>query len=492
MNNQTWSSKFIFILVAIGAAAGLGNLWRFPYLAYQNGGGAYLLAYILCLFLIAKPLMMMEIAFGQKLKKDFVEALGDQAGKFGKFVGWLAIMVLILITAYFAVIVGWAFDFLAASPLLEWGNDAQSFFHQDILQLTESPDIVGNISPKLVWGILATYLAIYFSIFKELKSVSKVVKWTVPVPFLLLLILSLNTATLDGAWDGFRYFLVPDWSKLLSVQLWKDALNMSLFSVNVGFVMTYAYSVYNKSKEDILSTSLWIGFGDLAVSLVSGLAVFGTLGFMANQAGVDISEIVKAGPTLAFVTIPTGLAQFPHFAGLFAVFFFLAILTLSIDTIFAFLEAISMTIKNQFKWFRNKSSEKIIAILCIVFFFASLIFATGNGLFRLDVVDHFLFAHMSYIGALIQMIVIAWIFGAEKIREFINSVSQKKIGKWFTFVLKFAAPAVFIYLYVSSLPQEFARNYGDYSSEFLWKWGGVPVILAVIIAIILSFKKQPK
>lgn len=490
--SQTWSSKLVFILAAIGAAAGLGNLWRFPYLTYENGGGAFLVAYLLCLFLIAKPLMMMEIAFAQKKRTEIIEAMGDTAGKFGKFVGWFTIGILLALGGYYAAIIGWGFDFLAASPRLEWGPNAQQFFHEKVLHLTESADIIGGFSLPLIAGIIATYLAVYFSIFKGLKSVGAVVKWTVPIPFLFLVILFLNSTTLDGAVEGFQYFLVPDWSKLWSTELWKDAVSMSLFSTNVGILLTYCYASFNKEKTDIAQSAWWIGIGDMLVSVTAGLAMFGTLGYMAKKTGVPIEEVVESGPTLAFVTIPTALAQLPLAPGFFAMLFFLAILTLAVDSMFAIVETVSATLKNQFSWFRNMKNQKAIGIICIFFFCWSLAFATGNGLYRLDVVDHFMFSHFFYIGVTLQVVIMAWIYGAEKIRKYINEVSSFKMGSWFTLVIKVIAPIIFAYLYLSTLPEELSKNYGDYSNEFLWVWGYAPLIIVVIGSILLARRKEKK
>lgn len=488
--NETWNSKIVFILAAIGAAAGLGNLWRFPYLTYENGGGTFLVAYLICLFLVAKPLMMMEISFAQKSKVEIVEALGRHAGKFGKFTGWFVFGILLALAGYYASIIGWGFDFFAASPGLEWGNDAQQFFHEKVLTLTESADITGGISKNLLWGIVATYLAVYFSIFKGLKSVSSVVKWTVPLPFLLLLILFFNSTTLDGAVEGFRYFLTPEWGKMGSIELWKNALSMSLFSTNVGILLTYCYATFNKDKTDIVQSAWWISIGDMLVSLTAGMAMFGTLGYMSAKTGVAIPEIVASGPTLAFVTIPTALAELPYFPGFFATLFFLAILTLAIDSMFAVVETISATLKNQFKWFQKFSQKKSTAIICFILFFWSMAFATGNGLYRLDVADHFMFSHFFYIGILLQVILIGWVYGAEKIRKHINEVSSIKMGSWFNVVLKFIAPALFLYLYLSTLPAELSTNYGGYSDRFLWTWGYLPLAIVFFGSIILAHRRK--
>ena len=487
---HTWSSKFVFILATIGAAAGLGNLWRFPYMTYENGGAAFVVAYLICLFFFAKPLMMVEIAIAQKFKEEIVGTSGKIAGKFGKFVGWLAIMILVALGGYYAAIIGWGFDFFSASPTVAWGSDAEGFFHNEILGLTANANEVGNLSWKLVAGILATYLAVYFSIFKGLKSVSKVIQWTVPLPIAFLLILLLNATTLPGAIDGFQYFLLPDWSSLMSPKLWKDAITMSFFSTNVGIVLSFAYATYNNSKFDIVNSAWWIGLGDLLVSMTAGMAMFGTLGYMAHSTGQNVADVVSSGPTLAFVTLPTALAALPFGKGFFAVMFFGAILTLAVDSMFALIEAITMTARNQFGKLRNLSQPKLVAGLCVVFFAWSLMFATGNGLYRLDVIDHFFFGHLFYVAIVLQIILFTWVFGAEKIRQLVNSVSKYKLGSWFNVVIKWLAPAAFLYLYISTLPKELNEAYGGYPSDFLFRWGWLPLILSVVASVLLSLRKS--
>jgi len=490
--SHTWSSKIIFILAAIGAAAGLGNLWKFPYLTYDNGGAAFVVAYLICLFFFAKPLMMAEIAVAQKFQEEIVGTGGKIAGKFGKFIGWVPVMLLIALAGYYAAIIGWGFDFFAASPNIGWGDDAQSFFHNDILRLTESAEIIGGLSPKLVLGIIATYLAVYFSIFKGLDSVSKVVKWTVPLPIVFLIILFLNSTTLPGAIEGFKYFLVPDWSNFWTPKLWKDAISMSFFSTNVGILLGYAYSTYNKKSFDIVNSAWWISIGDLIVSMTAGLAMFGTLGYMAQSTGTPINEIVTSGPTLAFVTLPTALAALPFAKGLFAVLFFGAILTLAVDSMFAVMETIAMTARNQFKRLRNVPQHKLVGGLCIAFFGWSLMFATGNGLYRLDVIDHFFFGHAFYIGITLQVILFSWLFGADKIRKIINETSKYKLGTWFNLIIKWIAPALFIYLYVVSLPKELNEAYGGYSADFLFRWGWLPLIVSLVLSVLFSLRKTTK
>ena len=487
-SREVWSSKWVFILAAIGAAAGLGNLWRFPYLTYENGGAAFLLAYVICLVFLAKPIMMTEIAMAQKLQRDILGSFNYTAGRGGRFFAWLVTAILIGLGGYYAAIIGWGWDFLAASPNLAWGNDAQAFFHERILQLSDGVDAWGGFSWPIIMGLVLTYVAVYFSIFKGVISVGKVVKWTVPLPFLLLIILFFNALKLDGAGTGFSYFLVPQWGLLLDPGLWKDAVTMSFFSTNVGIALTMAYAQFNK-KEDVVHSAWMISLGDLLVSFTAGLAMFGTLGYMAFTQGVQISEVVQSGPTLAFVTIPTALAALPFAAPLFAIIFFAAILTLALDSMFAIVEAVMSSFRTQFRSIRRMDSRISVLLFCVGFFLLSLLFAGGNGLYRLDIIDHFLFSHLFYLTITAHVIIAGWIFPASELRRYINMVSKHQVGIYFEYLIKYIAPIVFIGLYLVSLPAELAENYEGYSNEAILWWGIFPITLAIGISWLLS--KEP-
>lgn len=489
---NTWSSQWIFILAAVGAAAGLGNLWRFPYMVYENGGGAFLLAYVVVLLFVCTPMVILESSFGQKSQSEIVQALGNNFGKLGKFFGWLAISWLVILAGYYGAVIGWGFNFLVASPTIGWGENAEGFFYNNVLNISEGIETFGKFSIPVILGLIATYIAVYFSIFKGIRSVGAVVKWTVPLPFILLLVILGNTLTLEGAISGFTYFLIPDWSLLTSIDLWKNAVSQAFFSVGVGFGVLLLLGSFNKAKTPIVKPALLIVLGDTLVALIAGFAIFGTLGWMATNQEIPITEVVKSGPTLAFITFPTALSLLPWGAGFFATIFFLTILTLAIDSMFALVEAMSTTLRNQCKKIGQIKLEIWTAIICSgLFIWSALGFAGANGLYRLDIIDHFIMGHLMYIFLIGQVILIGWFLPIEKLRAYINSTNEKyKIGKSFDYIIKFVAPAIFITLYISSLPTELGENYGGYSNSAIFYWGILPCILCILLSSLLSFRKN--
>lgn len=458
-------------------------------MVYENGGAAFIVAYIIMLAVLVIPLLTVEVALGQNSQKEFVSTLKGISSKLGTFVAWLVIFMLVAVCGYYGVVVAWGADFLFYSPNLGWGTDAQSFFFQDILNMSDDPSYFGVFSLPVVLGLIATYLGVYFSIFKGLKSVAAVVKWTVPLPFVLLIVLLINSFFLPGSTEGFRFIISPEWARLGDIMVWKNALIQAFFSAGVGFGVTVLYASFNNSKTDIRRTSLYIALGNFAVSLIAAFAIFGTLGWMAQQQGVPIDSVVTSGATLAFVTFPTALSQLPVGGNIFAIIFFVTLLSLAIDSLFALVETVGAAIKSNIPMFQSWRSEKFVGLLCLCLFVWSLAFTGQNGLQRLDVVDHYILGHVAFIAVILQTILIGWYFPASKLRAFINKHSSFQYGIWLEHLLKYVAPIILIGLYVSSLVTELnaGKLYGDYPAPFLQNWGIVPIVIVFFCALLTVF-----
>jgi len=492
MAREKWSSRFIFILASIGAAAGLGNLWRFPYQVFDNGGGAFVIAYIVILFLFVIPLLLTEVAIGQKAQSEVVEVYDGLIKWPGKFLAWTMILMIFAMGGYYAVVVAWGVDFFAASFDLQWGNDAAGFFTKNILNSGENPLDFNSFSQPVIWGLVAVFGAMYFSLFKSLKSISAVVKWTATLPFLLLAILAVNLFWLDGATEGLRYFLIPQWERLLEIKVWSAAFSQAFFSIGVGFGVYILFAGFNEKKTKMFSSSVWIALGNFAVSLLAGVVIFGTMGWMAKTQGVAITELFTGGPPLTFIVFPTAVAQFPFFPNAFAVIFFGALLTLAIDSMFALIELVYATLKNQFHFCKKMRTEFGVGVLCLILFVWSLAFAGGNGAARIDAVDHFLFGHLLYFLLFFQIILWGWIFPIEKIRKFINSTTKFEIGIWFDYIIKYLAPAAILGIYIPTLADIYKKGFTQVPPELFWRWGIFPVFCIVGFGLLLSLNQKEK
>src|SRR3989338_2789557 len=294
-----WDFRLIFLFAAIGSAVGLGNLWRFPYLTYKFGGGAFLIPYLIVLLLIGVPLMILEFALGQKMQKGVVGAFGRINRGFTG-VGFMAVFVCFVVASYYAVVMGWSLVYMLGSfhSPLPWSGEPEKFFSNNVLQLTKNPGEIGSFSTALIIALAAVWAAIFFCVFRGAKSIGKVVLVSMPLPFILLLILFLRAVTLDGALAGISYYISPDFSLLLSGELWLAAITKVFFSLSLGLGVMVAYGSFNNPRQGITRNALVVVLASAGFSLLAGFVVFGILGHMALVQNVAIEKVAVAGPSL--------------------------------------------------------------------------------------------------------------------------------------------------------------------------------------------------
>ena len=473
-----WPSRTAFIYAAIGSAVGLGNIWRFPFLAEKFGGGAFLIPFLIALFVAGIPLLILEFALGQKIQKGAVDSLAAIKKKLSGL-GWWALFTAFIVISYYVVIMAWSLIYLFASFGTQWSENPETYFFSNVLQLSESVDSIGAIVPAIFIALLINWIFIYFAIRKGVKSVSKIVMITVPLPIILLIVLLIRAFTLDGAMIGITEYLTPDFSALFDTEVWIAAVSQVFFSLSVAFGVMIAYSSYNKKDSDINKNAFTVGIADTVIAIIAGFVVFGTLGFMAEQQGVAFDEVVASGPGLAFVAFPQALSLMP-FATLFSVLFFITLLTLAIDSAFALVEAVNTSIKDKTKM----KKQHIALIVCVLGFLAGIIYTTNAGLYLLDAVDHFVTSVSLIVIGILECIAVGWIFGAEKMRAYINKVSDFKIGTWWSTTIMYVIPISLAIILALQLKAEFVENYGGYPDwVILIGWGAVliPLLIAFLI-----------
>ena len=480
---ETWDTRFAFILAAIGSAIGLGNIWRFPYICFKYGGGAFLIPYLVALFTIGIPVMIMELGLGHKMRAGAPGALA-KIGKGKEWLGWLALLVASMISFYYVVIMGWCFNFLKDSFSLGWGEDTKSYFFGEFLQLTSGPEEIGSLRMVIVIGLVLSWIWIAGSIWKGAKTVGKVVYVTVLVPWLILLLFLLRGVTLPGAVKGLTYYLTPNFAALKNLEVWTAAYSQVFFSISVGFGIMIAYSSFLPRKSDIVNNAFIICLADAATAFVGGLVVFSTLGYYSHVSGLPVPEVVASGPSLAFITYPTIINLFPFANKLFGVLFFLMLLTLGIDSAFSLVEAASVGIMDKWK----VSRVKVILGFVVAGILIGLFYATGSGLFWLDIVDHFMNFGLIVV-VFLECVIIGYMYNLSEIREYVNKLSELKVGKWWDVLIKIVGPVVLVVLIFTELRARVVSPYGDYPrwSEMLGGW--VFVVLLPLIAVILMKTK---
>ena len=480
-HRDRWASRPAFIMAAIGSAIGLGNLWRFPMVAYENGGGAFLIPYIVALLTAGVPLMIVEYALGQRFQKSSPGSLREVRPGF-EMVGWWALGIGSTISFYYAVIMGWCWDYLACSfsPALPWCDNPQGFF-DGMLRLSDGPGQVGTVSWPVLAGLALTWALIYWIIKKGVLRVGKVVMLTVPLPAILIVLIVIRGLTLPGSVEGIGYYLTPDFGALLDSETWLQAYAQVFFSLSLGFGLLTAYASYMPKRSDVANNAFITCFADAGFAFFAGFAVFSVLGYLAQAQGVPIAEVVKGGPSLAFVIYPTAIGLMP-LAPLIAVMFFVTLLTLGIDSAFSIVEGAVAGLRDKWRVSQNFAA----GAFCVVGFLIGLVFTTGAGMYWLDIVDHWMNNYGLVVIGFLECIAIGWFYGTKKLKEYVNEVSDFRIGWWWDLFVRWITPLVLGWALVTNIVKEIMTPYESYPQWALLVGGWGVVALIILVAAVIT------
>ncbi len=506
---ESWGTRGGFILAAVGSAVGLGNLWGFPYKLYSYGGGAFLIPYIIALLVVGIPIMILEFSIGHYTQRAAPDAFKRGHRRF-EMVGWWGIVLAFVIVTYYPVILAYCFSFLWYSIVgifnggdLPWAGEgiegvekAKSFFNDTYLGKIEGPNL-GAIRWNIVWPLFITWVAMYFCIFKGVKLVGKIVWLTVPLPWLMLLILTVRGLTLEGSMQGLVYYLDPVWSELAKPITWRYAFGQVFFSLSLAYGIMITYASFLHRKSDINNNAAIISIADFATSFVAGLAVFATLGGMAfmTQLGdnpVAVEQVAEAGPSLAFVAFPYALAQLPYSAWFSFVFFF-ALVTLGLDSAFSMTEAILASVVDKTGWRRSI----VLPVMSVVGFLLGLIFVTKGGFNWLGTIDGFVNGTwgIAFMG-LLECVVLGWLWRIGTLRRHANSHSDWKLGKWWDYLIRLVIPVFLGTLFFWQLFDDIRGEGFLRTPEGNWilpNCVGLGIVALVpVVAIILSLVKGRK
>jgi NSS family neurotransmitter:Na+ symporter len=483
-NKSKWSRNLFFSLATIGAAVGLGNLWRFPYMAFENGGGSFFIPFIICYLLVGLPIALLEFGMGLWSSGSVAEAFKKLNPK-TTWMGWWVLINSFVIVCYYAVVMAWCLQYAIYSLTLQWGSDTRSFFFNDVLHITASPAESGNFNWFSMMSLLVLWLITFLILRKGIKGLSKILLLTVPVPFILIVVVAVRSMSFPGGMAGVKYFLSPDMSKVFSVSVWTAAASQVILSLSLGMGQMVAYASMKKDSSKNLRSGILLILGDFSFSLFAGIAAFATFGAMQHHLGQPIvGDTGLNGPALAFITYPAALSALPGAAFWGFAFFFMLVM-LGIDSVFAVVEANVTDLKIVFP---KISKSKLIGIFCLVSFIGGLPFTMGAGLYWLDIVDHWVGYFAIFSIVILQCIV----FGSSpKISQIANHIGLWMNGwifkAWRVWVLAIL-PIIFGLFVVTKLKDEFVKPYSDYPWNTILFGGWGIFSLAILTGVIISIK----
>lgn len=485
---ERWTSRVHFLFAAIGSAIGLGNIWRFPYITYEYGGGAFLIPWIVGLIVMGIPWLMMEFGMGHYFQKS-APGVFRGIGKKWEWVGWWPVFVAFLIVSYYAVVMAWSLRYAISSLTMAWGvgtegaQGAGDFFFGTILQLSDGPGQLGAPVGLTLLMLALIWIVLYFIMWKGAGTIGKVAIWTVSIPWVLLVIIAIRGLTLPGAVAGLNYYLTPDFSALGDVEVWFGAFSQIAFTLSLGMAGMFAYGSYIAKNADISNNAVITSFSNCATSFFAGFAVFSIVGFIMGALGIPIEEVSASGLGLAFVTLPVGISMIPAGAPIIGVLLFLTLFFLGIDSAFFLAHGgVISPLKDKF----GLSGKKATIIVCILGFAVGILYTTKGGLYWLDIIDRANAFYGLLITGAVASIVVGWKFGAKNLREHLNATSDFKVGPWVDWMLKIVVPAglLFVVIY-GGFMKDLASPYAGYPL-----WAASMIWVSLVVTLILSFVFQ--
>ncbi|XP_029465141.1 sodium- and chloride-dependent creatine transporter 1 isoform X1 [Rhinatrema bivittatum] len=529
----TWTRQMDFIMSCVGFAVGLGNVWRFPYLCYKNGGGVFLIPYLLIVIVGGIPIFFLEISLGQFMKAGSI-AVWKIAPIF-QGIGLASVVIVFFCNTYYIMILAWGVYYLVKSftATLPWstcGNPwntpecVEIFRHEDcangstganstfgnltcdelsekrspvtefwenkVLNISSGLDDVGAINWEVLLCLLACWVLVYFCVWKGVKSTGKIVYFTATFPYVVLFILLIRGATLPGALDGIIYYLKPDWTKLAAAQVWIDAGTQVFFSYAIGLGALTALGSYNRFNNDCYKDAFILALINSGTSFFAGFVVFSILGFMAAEQGVDISKVAESGPGLAFIAYPRAVSLMPV-APLWAALFFFMLLTLGLDSQFVGVEGFITAILDLMParlYFRFQR-EIAVAIVCFVMFLIDISMLTEGGIYVFHIFDYYSASGMTLLWqAFWECAVIAWVYGADRFMDDIARMIGYRPFPWMQWCWSFLTPLVCMAIFIFHLV-----NYKQlmYNNTYTYPWWGEAIgwclALSSMLCIPLTF-----
>jgi NSS family neurotransmitter:Na+ symporter len=433
---EYFTSRWGLILATLGIAVGTGNIWRFSRVVAQNGGGSFLVPWLIFLFLWSIPLIIAEFAIGKYTRKGPIGAIGKIAGAKYAWMGAFIAFVSTAIMFYYSVVSGWTLKYFIASV------------SGDLLTTNSHTEFWNNFSAgyqPVLFHFIAMFLGVTVVYRGVVKGIEKTNKFLVSTLVIILLIILVRAVTLPNAVEGLKYFFTPQLKYVLDYRVWLNALTQNAWDTGAGWGLILTYAVYMKKREDVPLNAALIGFGNNSISLIAGIIIFSTVFSLSS---VDaMSQISKSGPAntgLTFIYLPllfSNLSSNLFVNTIFASLFFLA---LSFAAISSLISLIELTTKSFIDFgFERKKATLIVGSLGFLFGIPSAL--------NLDI-----FANQDWVwgvalilsGAFFAFAIIK--FGVDKFRtELVNGgYSDIKIGKWYNYFIKYLIPVQAVVLLV--------------------------------------------
>ena len=485
-SRENWSARSGFIIAAIGSAVGLGNIWRFPYVAYENGGGAFLIPYLVAIFAAGLPLLFLDYAVGHKYRKAPPTAYKKLMN--GESLGWWQVAVTLIIGIYYASVLSWAGSYMFYSFGQQWGSDTEKFFFTTYLQNGEG--LAFGFVPTLFIGLVVVWAIVMFILYGGVKKgVELSNKIFMPLLVVLFTILVIQAIRLPGAVQGLNAFFTPNWEAMGNYKVWLAAFGHIFFSLSVGFGIMLTYASYLKKKTNLTGSGLVVALANSSFEILAGIGVFAALGFMAYSAGASVDDVVSGGIGLAFIAFPKIISSMGAGGDLFGFLFFASLTVAGITSMVSILQVPIAGFQDKLGWSRKKAVTIIAGGSAIV---STLLFSTHSAITFVDIIDYFANNIGIVAGGLLSIVLVSWFRRPllKQLQEHVNQYASIKLGAGWNFMLTIVTPISLLAALLLTLNSIFTEGYGGYPIEILLPIGGGVVAIFVFCAVVFSHLKD--
>ncbi|XP_052798910.1 sodium- and chloride-dependent glycine transporter 1-like isoform X2 [Mya arenaria] len=510
-----WGGRFDFLMSLLGYSVGLGNVWRFPYLAYSNGGGAFVFPFVLMLFLLGLPLMFLELALGQ------YAGLGPSV-VFGRIcpllhgLGYGMIFISAVVSLYYTCIIAWCILYLVMSfrsELLwerchpEWARPgcysylsadecqatqgsfffnntcfdqnqtdllglrnitfkkhapAQDYFEVGVLNMSDGIEHLGMPQWPIVICLAVAWGMTFLALSKGVKSTGKVVYFTALFPYVVLLILFFRGITLPGAKEGILYYITPRFERLGSAKVWSDAAAQIFFALSPAWGGLITLSSYNKFHNNCLKDTMIVGFGNICTSLFAGFVIFAIIGYLSHELNMPIDKVVEEGAGLAFIVYPDVVTRLP-ISPLWAILFFVMMITLGMGSEFALLETCMTAVQDTMPSLREKKTWVVLCV-SILGFLGGLAVTCQGGIFVLQLMDSYVSSWSVFVMAATESCLFGWIYGTERFLQDIEMmIGDMRRWRWFFKLFwQYLSPLTLAFVFIFNIIQYKPIKYDEY------------------------------
>ncbi|CAG9860469.1 unnamed protein product [Phyllotreta striolata] len=507
-----WSNKLDFLMSCISLSVGLGNVWRFPYLCYKNGGGTFFITYHIAMFLCGIPLFFQEVAIGQYLGSGGMTFVG-QLCPILKGVGYATMTIVFLLDVYYCVIIAWTLFYIYSSLASElpwshcgnwWNTDVcyektnstiglinatnitnrlssvEEFFDQRVLGITNGLEEIGGMQWNIFIALCVGWIMVYSIIRKGLHQSGKLIWFTALFPYVILIIMLVRAVTLEGASDGLLFYVTPKWEALLTPGPWMDGASQIFFAYSIGCGALPALGSYNKFHHNSYRDAVITCFVNTFTSIIAGIVTFSILGHLALEQNTNVEDVVKSGPGLVFITYPQVVLKLPG-SSFWAVAFFIMLLLLGIDSEFCLVESFITGILDNWSQTLRPYRNTFTAAVCIVMFLLGIPMVTQGGMYVFKLMDNYSASGISLLWVcFFQTIGISWFFGVDKLSDCIEKMMGIRPNSFWTVCWKYVAPLVMAVIFVSQCFEYQRLEYSDYKYP-LW---------ADMVGLMISFSSM--